>query len=347
MAFIFEKNLPGVEEVLQKHPSLPSHMVPQRRAEIGAILSGEDDRLLVVQGPCSFYPQKAGLDHAQSMAAVQHDIRDAVLLVERVYIQKPRTRDGWSGIMNQPDPNGEFDAPAGVWASREVMAEAAKHLPIADEVLFPENGDYFEDLISYGALGARNVEGMQHRWAASGFDFPIGVKNERSGGLHSAIDAIAVAQQENRLVMNRKQYRTTANPYAHLILRGGRRPNYDCVSVEEATILLEEAKVKNPAIMIDASHDNAMDPRLKKKTPERQLQVLRQSVRNRYQNPEVFGAVRGFMFEAFNLPGSQKIRPDMRMDGLSITDPCVGLNDTILQLNEIAEEVRRNRTRHV
>lgn len=347
MARTFERHLPELHEVLDAYPPLCEDFMKESRTAIQGILSGDDDRMLVIQGPCSFYPVRAGLEHARAMKDLQWEMRDALVLVERVYIQKPRTRAGWPGIQLQPDPNGPINANKGIWESRRAMHQAAKILPVADEILHTENGVYFDDLLSYGAIGARNVESMSHRWVASGLDFPVGMKNPRSGNIHSAVDAIVVAQQPNTLVMNRAQYVTSGNPFAHLVLRGGQgHPNYDCVSVEEASRLLRHANVRNPAIVIDASHENSVDPVSKKKTPERQIKVLRQIVKNRYFNPEVFGDVRGVMFESFIQPGNQPVGPAMRMDGLSITDPCVGLNESIAVLQEIAEEVRRHRKIH-
>lgn len=348
MALEFKDHLPDLGRVLDSYPPLPAAHMQQSRRAVQAILAGEDPRMLVIQGPCSYYPIEAGLKHAQAMQQLQDELKDEVQLVERVYIQKPRTRGGWAGIQIQPDPNGPIDAGRGIWVSRVAMKDAARELPIGDEILFPENGKYFNDLLSYGAIGARNVESMYHRWVASGMDFPVGMKNSRSGNVASAVDAIAVAQQPNMLTMHDALWQTSGNPYAHLVLRGGQSgTNYDEQSVYNANRMLTDAKVQNPAIVIDASHDNAVELGSTKKTPERQIAVARQVVRDKFWNPGVFGNVRGLMLESFLKQGNQPVSETMDMDGLSITDPCIGLEQSKELLYEIADAVRKSRKVHV
>jgi 3-deoxy-7-phosphoheptulonate synthase len=278
MAFLNSKRLPSVRSILAEFPPLPEKKVEPRREEIRRILEGIDKRFLVLVGPCSFFPIEAGVQHARRIRALQQQVKDVMVLVERVYTEKPRTDNGWEGIKHNPRPDlngsGGVNVRQGILAARGAMHKVAPMIGIADEILNPDLYEYFNDLLSYGAIGARDATVMRQRRAAGGMEFPMGMKHDMSGKLMTGVKGVVVAQTPgNKLILGMKEVEVSGNPHAHLILRGSEDngPNWMPEKIEEAAGLLEDAKVQHPALLVDCSHANAIDPELNKRTPDHQI----------------------------------------------------------------------------
>lgn len=323
------------QDVLQSYPLLPEHRIDERRGESMRILDNRDPiRKIMIMGPCSAWPDTAVIDYAEFAADLQDEVRDRVLILLRTYTQKPRTTTGWPGAMHQPDPLGTEDMDAGILYCRKMMCEAGKRLGLADEMLFTDNGPYFDDILSYLAIGARSTENTDHRNIASGLDLPIGIKNGTSGSIEIGINGVISAQAPHYFPHRGRKIRTTGNPYAHLILRGGGgRSNYDPESIAFADKLLRkneiEGKIKNPAMFIDASHDNSLNG--SGKDASLQESVIKSVLMNIEDGRSEYDLVKGFMVESFNKEGKQSEKGTMidgnlgfDMSGLSITDACIG-----------------------
>lgn len=341
MAIRSVQELPDPTHLTEMYPVTPSHRVGAHRTELQEILAGRDDRLMMVVGPCSAWPSEAVETYADKLARLQEDIGSQLKLVMRTYIQKPRTTLGWPGPMNMPDPLGPVDIRKGIAECRRLMVSVAgRNLAIADEMLFTHNAGYFEDALSYVALGARSAEDMEHRYIASGFDAPVGVKNTTGGDIKIGVNGVLSSQSPHQFALNNAQVETDGNPYAHLILRGGGgRSNYDPESIALADKLLAEAKVHNPAIVVDASHDNSLNGKGKDHTL--QMQVIKSVLLGIADRREEYRRVKGFMLESFLRDGAQKIGPEMTRDGLSITDPCLGWDKTERLLRDAADTLAK------
>lgn len=326
MGLIIEKEISKPDKIKSELPISADmkRSVSAHTREIEDIISGRDDRKLMIIGPCSAWPNKAVIDYASKLSEIKNDIDDKIKLVLRSYTQKPRTTVGWTGPMNQPDPFGEEDIEAGIRYSRKMMIDALQYgIPLADEALFTHNGGYFDDLLSWVAIGARSAEDHEHRIHASGLDIPVGLKNPTSGNLGIGVNSIISAQHPHRFKYNGHQVKSTGNAYAHLILRGGDNgPNYHLEDVEKS-ISLMEGKVNNPAIVIDLSHGNSG------KDPLRQPGVL-EEILSFPQDKLVH--VKGFMAESFLVDGKQDATKYNSIDelkyGKSITDGCLGIEKT-------------------
>lgn len=328
--------LPTPEQILTELPldDKTAEMVLGHRKAINDILEGRDDRVIMIAGPCSAWPNDAVLECAESFARIAEEVRDRILLVFRGYIQKPRTAVGWSGPLVYPDPYGEADIAAGIRYCRKMLIDIAKlGLPIADEMLFTHNLGYFEGLLSYVALGARSAEDSEHRYLASALDVPIGIKNPTSGNSGIGVNSLIAAQSSHTFTYNRSQVTSSGNPYAHLILRGGLLnngqtvTNYSTEQMEEA-IRIMTGKVKNPALIVDGSHDNCRDPQTGKKDHRRQADVVFSTLNSMEASALVARHFGGWMLEAFLREGAQDATKIPRYDlvyGKSITDPCLGL----------------------
>ena len=343
MAQHVEKDLPTALNVNRKFPvSEETHHVAAHRGAIQRVLTQEDRRVLVIVGPCSASPSSAVEEFANRLKRLSEEIDQRVLVVLRTYIQKPRTTIGWPGPLNQPDPRGEPDIEAGIWECREMLWKAAQLHPLADEMLFTHNAPHFEPLLSYIALGARSAEDMEHRYIASGFDCPVGVKNNTSGDIQVGVNGVQCVQAPHVFALHNQQVRSDGNPHAHLVLRGGGgRTNYDGESIRDAAALLRKANVKNPSVLVDASHDNSLETNGnghgKEKNPLRQLDVVDDVLAGMRERREGYDLVRGVMLESFLRTGRQSIGPAMTLDGLSITDPCIGWKETVGVLRKIAD----------
>src|SRR5262245_33014264 len=345
------KKLPTPEELVARVPlSCEGEMRVRRdRAEVRAILAGADPRLLAIVGPCSAWPSEAVLEYAERLRALEPQVRDAFKLVLRVYIQKPRTARGWTGPVNQPDPFRAPDVEAGMLYCRSMMVRAIEMgLAIADEPLFTHNAHGFLELLSWVAIGARSAEDQEHRIWASAIGAPVGLKNPTSGCIGVGVNSVLAAQTPHVAVFDGYQVETEGNPWAHLVLRGGVvGPNYHLADLLLARRLLHERAIRNPAILVDASHDNCRVGG--EREPAAQADVLRELLGNLEQRAELRALVRGFLLESFLLQGNQSLErsspASIDRRGLSVTDPCLSWGRTEMLLLELAEEVRRMRGR--
>ncbi|BBO70536.1 phospho-2-dehydro-3-deoxyheptonate aldolase [Desulfosarcina alkanivorans] len=295
--------------------------VVEGRRAISNILEGRDSRLLVIAGPCSIHDERAALDYARRLKALSETVADTMLLVMRVYFEKPRTNVGWKGLINDPWLNGSYDINAGLQRARSLLLKITEMgLPTATEMLDPIVPQYIAGLVCWAAIGARTTESQTHREMASGLSMPVGFKNCTDGDLSTAINAmIAAASPQHFLGIDPQGQTcivtTTGNPHAHIVLRGGSRPNYDTVSINEARALLE-ARELNRAILVDCSHDNS------RKNHSLQGAVWQDVINQRIDGN---GSIIGMMLESNLKAGNQKNTGDLEtMEyGVSITDACV------------------------
>lgn len=295
----------------------------------------------MVVGPCSAWPLPRVEEYGERLAALQEHVCSQLLLVLRTYIQKPRTTLGWPGPLTQPDPLAPADISRGIWECRKMLTTVGKLLPLADEMLFTHNGPYFDDTLSYLALGARSSSDQEHRFIASILPTSVGVKHPVDGNIEAGVDGVQVVQGSNHeFSWKGDQVKSTGNPHAHLILRGGKNgSNYDPQSVALASRLLRDRLIQNPMIIVDGSHDNCRNG--KGKDPSLQTHVVRTVLNAKEHHVDGYELVRGFMLESFLKPGNQKIGPAMTQDGLSITDPCLGWPETERLIRETADTVDR------
>jgi len=338
------KQLPSAEEIIQAFPLSDTayEKVARDKDEVKNILAGKDNRMLVIVGPCSAWPHQATIQYAEKLKKLEEKLRDKLKIVMRVYIQKPRTSKGWTGPVNQPDPFARADIGEGIKYSRSLMVKIIEMgLPIADEAVFTHNAKGFMELLSWVAIGARSTEDQEHRIFASAVECPVGMKNPTSGSLEIGVNSIIAAQNGHTAVFHGAQVETHGNPFAHLVLRGGLdRPNYHIEDIYKAKKFIEAAQVSNPAIVIDASHDNCKIDGVK--DPIQQLNVAHEVLATLKLYPDLRKLVKGFMIESFLKSGAQKIEKltaeTVDLDGLSVTDPCLGWDQTEQLLNTIAEE---------
>ncbi len=341
------KKLPPIEEIIKNFPlsAGAQEKVKQDIAEVKDILSGRDSRLLVIVGPCCAWPMPAVVDYAKKLKVLEIKLKDRLKIVMRVYIQKPRTTKGWLGPVNQPDPFQKADITKGISYVREMMVKVVElGLPIADEALFTSNAKGFLELLSWVAIGARSTEDQEHRIFASAVDCAVGMKNPTSGSLEIAVNSLVAGQHPHVAVFDGYEVQTHGNPYAHLVLRGGAQgTNYSPLSIKEAAGEMDKHKIKNPAIIIDASHDNSKVNG--KKSHKQQIEVVREVMKSIKNEPELRKIVRGFMLESFIKEGSQKIDPkhpeNIDLGGLSLVDSCLGWEETEKLLVEL-HEARKN-----
>ncbi|MFK7828458.1 MAG: 3-deoxy-7-phosphoheptulonate synthase [Congregibacter sp.] len=316
--------------------------VSQARSGISAILRGEDQRLLVVVGPCSIHDPSAAHEYAGLLAAAAQEHANDLLIVMRVYFEKPRTTVGWKGLINDPDLNDTFQINKGLHLARQLLADLAEMgLPAGTEYLDLISPQYLADLVSWGAIGARTTESQTHRELASGLSCPVGFKNATDGDIQVAIDAINSASQAHHFLSVTKQghsaiFQTTGNEDCHIILRGGKLPNYDMFSVDDASAMLTKAGL--PArIMIDASHANS------RKIPARQIDVVRDIATQVSRGSR---SIFGLMIESNLVEGRQNVVPGRALVyGQSITDPCIHWESTLGLLGELAQSVQERRSK--
>ncbi|MFV0533593.1 MAG: 3-deoxy-7-phosphoheptulonate synthase [Cumulibacter sp.] len=335
--------LPTPREIREELP-LPddaADLVARSRKESQEVLRGEDDRLLVVVGPCSAHDPEAVLDYARRLSAVSDRLGDDLLIVMRVYFEKPRTTTGWKGLINDPAIDGSYDIPRGLRLARRVLLDVlAAGVPAGCEYLETTTPQYIADTVTYGAIGARTVESQVHRQLASGISMPIGLKNGSDGDVQVAVDACVAASAAQTFLGVDADGRgavvmTDGNPDGHVILRGGRAaPNYDADSVAATMTLLKKASL--PArVVIDASHGNS------RKDHVRQAEVAREV------GEQIASGSRdivGVMLESFIVEGNQKPAPSGLTYGQSVTDACMSWEATEALLNDLAGSVRARRT---
>lgn len=346
MNYISIKKLPLVEEIIQRYPlSDTGHeKIMHDRREIKHILEGKDDRLLMIVGPCSAWPKEAVFKYAERLAEINEKVKHALKIVMRMYIQKPRTTKGWTGPVNQPDPFAEPDIEAGIYYARKMMVKVVEMgLPIADECLFTHNARGFSELVSWFAIGARSSEDHEHRVFASAANCPVGMKNPTHGALGISVNSVVAAQHPHIAAIDGYAVKTSGNTHAHLVLRGSNQaPNYSLQHLEEVKKQMTLHQVKNPAILIDVSHDNCLING--KKDPQAQPEIIFEVMRYLKDRPDLRQLMKGFMIESYLKEGNQKLGTctpsTVDLDGLSITDPCLGWEKTESLLFELARELK-------
>lgn len=329
----------------QVHDELPitetaAKTVYEARQAVQKIISGEDKRLLVIVGPCSVHDEKAALDYAQKLLLLREQLKDDLEIIMRVYFEKPRTTVGWKGLINDPTLNNQFEINKGLRLARKLLLRLNDlGLPAATEYLDLISPQYIADLISWGAIGARTTESQSHRELASGLSCPVGFKNSTNGSLRISLDAIQSTSRPHHFLSVTKEGRsaifsTSGNPDCHVILRGGSRPNYDSESINIAADEIEQAGLK-PHLMIDFSHANS------RKQYKRQL-IVGRDVASQISRGDF--RIMGVMIESFLVEGRQNANTDKSLTyGQSITDACIGWEDTVLLLAQLAEAVRQRR----
>jgi len=348
MSFQIEKFLPPASEVLEAMPLKASlqQQVQRDTQEIKDILEGKDPRKLMIIGPCSAWPDLSVVEYAKALKAIESRVSDVFKVVLRTYLQKPRTTIGWLGPLNQPDPYEAPDLEAGIYYCRNMMMECLEiGLPLADEALFTHNDSYFVDLLSWVAIGARSAEDQEHRIWASMIEHPVGIKNTTAGEVSKGINSIIAAQHPHVFAFHRQQVKTSGNPHSHLILRGGNgASNYNKEVVVSAIDMMLKKKIQNPSLLVDASHDNCIDPETGKKDPSLQPNVISHVIDYMKSDKMIDTHVKGFMVESFIKGGSQNMgkfssSKELEM-GLSITDGCLDIEGTEKMLLELAEQLR-------
>lgn len=338
----------GLQEVLppeELHREYPvtdqaSDTVHGTRQSIHEILQGEDDRLVVIVGPCSIHDPKAGREYATRLKPLIDELADDLCIIMRIYFEKPRTTVGWKGLINDPHLDNSFNINHGLRLARSLLLDVADMgVPAGTEYLDLISPQYISDLVSWGAIGARTTESQGHRELASGLSCPVGFKNGTDGGLKVAVDAIQAASRPHVFMSLTKQghsaiFSTTGNEDCHIILRGGKQPNYDATSVRQATAQLQNSGQK-PSVMIDCSHANSQ------KDHNRQLEVCRNvatQVKGGNKN------IMGVMLESHLVEGRQDIgNKENLVYGQSVTDACIAWDETETLLRELAKAVQVRR----
>ena len=314
--------------------------VARARRSIHNILAGEDDRLLAIVGPCSIHDPAAAREYAAKLKQVADKVENDIFIVMRVYFEKPRTTVGWKGLINDPDLNNTFQINKGLHLARHLLLDLADMgVPTGTEYLDLISPQYLADLVSWGAIGARTTESQTHRELSSGLSCPVGFKNATDGDIQVAIDAIKSASQPHNFLSVTKQghsaiFQTTGNEDCHIILRGGKHPNYDMFSVDDANAMLVKAGLAS-RIMIDASHANS------RKIPARQVDVARDIARQVGRGSR---SIFGIMVESNLVEGRQDVVDGQALTyGQSITDACINWDDTESVLDDLAAAVRKRR----
>lgn len=312
----------------------------QRDEEIRRIFTGESDKFVVLVGPCSADNEDTVCEYVNRLKKVSDKVSDKLMIIPRVYTNKPRTTgDGYKGMLHQPDPDKAPDLLAGIIAIRKMHIRVLQEtgLSSADEMLYPENRSYLDDVLSYEAIGARSVENQQHRLTASGMDIPVGMKNPTSGDLSVMLNSVIAAQHPHHFIYRGCDVETSGNPLAHTILRGGvdkygqTIPNYHYEDLMRLYDLYSKKDLQNPAVIVDVNHSNSG------KQYKEQIRIVSEVLHSRNYNPDVRKLVKGVMIESYLLEGRQDISDHMT-PGCSITDSCLGWEDTERLLYDIAEK---------
>ena len=342
MGFEFVTKLPTPAQIKEQYPISEKirKLKEQRDQEIQDVFTGKSQKFLAVIGPCSADNEDAVCDYVSRLRKVQDKIADKVLIIPRVYTNKPRTTgEGYKGMVHQPDPEKKPDMLTGILAIRKMHMRVIEEsgFTCADEMLYPENYRYLSDLLSYVAVGARSVEDQQHRLTVSGMDVPAGMKNPTSGDISVMLNSVIAAQAGHSFIYRGWEVRTTGNPLAHTILRGAVNkhgeaiPNYH---YEDIRLLLEKylAKdLKNPAALVDVNHSNS------NKQYEQQVRITKEVLHSRRVDSDIYRLVKGVMVESYIVEGNQKIGGS-HVYGKSITDACLGWEDSERLLYTIAEQ---------
>ena len=340
----FHHKLPVPKDIKEQYPVTAemARTKAERDEEIKKVFKGESDKLLLIIGPCSADRKESVLEYISRLRKVQDKVSDSILIIPRIYTNKPRTTgDGYKGMLHQPNPTEKPDMLQGIIAIRELHMCALREygFSCADEMLYPDNHRYLSDLLSYVAVGARSVENQQHRLTASGVDIPVGMKNPTSGELSVMMNAITAAQHSHTFIYRGWEVESEGNPYAHAILRGYQDRTGKSVSnyhYENLLALLELYKksgLSNPSVIVDTNHANSGKQCLE------QIRITRDILYSRRQNAEIKKLFKGLMIESYLVDGAQKT--DGTVYGQSITDPCLGWEKTEALIYEIAETLNK------
>lgn len=340
MNMLFKRRLPAPQDVIKMYP-LSEQLASRKKAndkEIRGVLEGKNKKFLLIIGPCSADREDAVLEYATRLRAVQEKVSDKLILVPRIYTNKPRTTGaGYKGMLHQSDPHRAPDMFRGLISIRRLHIRCLEETGFsgADEMLYPENHRYLADILSYVAVGARSAENQQHRLTASGLDVPVGFKNPTSGDLSVMLNAVTAAQSPHDFSYGGFEVQSTGNPLAHAILRGSvnrfgtNLPNYHYEDLTELSDLYEKSSLQNPAVIVDANHSNSG------KRYEEQPRIAKEILHSMKHNAGVARLVKGVMIESYLQDGCQKITESVY--GKSITDPCLGWEKSERLIYEIAE----------
>ena len=337
---IFKRKLPIPKEIKEQYPLTAelAQVKARRDKEIADVFTGKSGKMVLIIGPCSADREDAVLEYCERLAKLQEAVSDKLVLIPRVYTNKPRTTgDGYKGLLHQPDPRKTSDMLEGVIAIRRLHTNvlAGTGLPTADEMLYPDNYRYLSDLLSYVAVGARSVENQEHRLTSSGIDIPVGMKNPTSGDISVMLNSIMAAQHPHTFIYRGWEVDTTGNPLVHAILRGyvnkhgESMPNYHFEELERLYNAYTAKGLQNMALIVDANHANSG------KKYQEQPRICKEVLHSCRHSGEIKSMVKGFMVESYLEPGCQKIGDDVY--GKSITDPCLGWEETIRLVQDIAD----------
>jgi len=342
MSFVYTREIPSPQEIIAAMPVSPDLQAikKKRDAEIRAVFTGESSKFVLIIGPCSAHDEEAVCDYIGRLAKVQAEVKDKILLIPRIYTNKPRTTGiGYKGMAHQPNPQEEPNIVEGLNAIRKMHIRALResHLPAADEMLYPGNYPYLEDVLSYVAVGARSVENQAHRLTCSGLDIPVGMKNPTSGDLEVMFNSVQASQAAHMFSYNRWEVKTSGNPLTHIILRGAvdyhgmNISNYHYEDLMTAAEAYKKRGLVNPAIIVDTNHANS------NKKYKEQPRIAMEVMQSRQHSTLLKEMIRGFMIESFIEEGAQKVTENVY--GKSITDPCLGWKDSEKLIRDLAEMV--------
>lgn len=337
---IFKRKLPIPKEIKEQYPLTAelAQVKARRDKEIADVFTGKSGKMVLIIGPCSADREDAVLEYCERLAKLQEAVSDKLVLIPRVYTNKPRTTgDGYKGLLHQPDPRKTSDMLEGVIAIRRLHTNVLANtgLPTADEMLYPDNYRYLSDLLSYVAVGARSVENQEHRLTSRGIDIPVGMKNPTSGDISVMLNSIMAAQHPHTFIYRGWEVDTTGNPLAHAILRGyvnkhgESMPNYHFEELERLYNAYTAKGLQNMALIVDANHANSG------KKYQEQPRICKEVLHSCRHSGEIKSMVKGFMVESYLEPGCQKIGDGVY--GKSITDPCLGWEETIRLVQDIAD----------
>ena len=342
MGLEFINKLPTPAEIREQFP-IPAELAAlkeKRDAEIRKVITGESDKFLVIIGPCSADNETAVLDYTNRLVKVQDKVKDKIIIIPRVYTNKPRTTgEGYKGLLHQPDPEKKPDMLQGILAIRHMHMKVFREtgMSTADEMLYPDNLQYLSDIMSYIAVGARSVENQYHRLVASGCDVPVGMKNPTSGDLSVMLNSVVAAQLPHDFIFRGWEVQTDGNPLTHTILRGavdkyGKTiPNYHYEDLYRLYEMYQERNLLNPACVVDANHSNSGKRHME------QIRIVKEVMHSRTHSKEIENLVKGVMIESYIEAGSQKIGEHIY--GKSITDPCLDWDSSEQLIYTIAERV--------
>ena len=338
----FERRLAIPVEVKELYPltGKMSKVVEEKRSEFKAVFEGRSDKLLLIIGPCSADRKDAVIDYITRLIPVQEKVKDKIIIIPRIYTNKPRTTGaGYKGMLHQPDPTGKPDMFKGIIATRHLHMRAVNETGFvcADEMLYPENYQYLDDLLGYVAVGARSVEDQQHRLTASGIEVPVGMKNPTSGDYSVMMNAIMAAQHPHTFIYRGWEVHSEGNEHCHAILRGSTNKhgnhlqNYHYEDLARLCDSYDEMELKNPAVIIDTNHSNS------NKNPFEQPRIVFDVLNSCRYSPRIKKLLKGFMIESYIEDGAQKVGEGCY--GKSITDPCLGWDKTEQLIYDIAEKI--------